>query len=96
MLTPKGKVDTRSIRLLEVIWKLVEEVINTTIKAGVEFHYTLHGFGEVRGIATAILEIKFAQELAIMEQAPLFVVLLDLRKAHNMLDRGSLLQTLED
>ena len=30
-----------------------------------------------------------------MEQAPLFVVFLDLRKTYDTLDRGRLLQTLE-
>ena len=43
---------------------------------------------------TAIMDLKIAQELASVEQYPLFLVFLDIRKACDNLDRGWLLQTL--
>ena len=51
----------RDIGLLEVVWKLVEAVINTIVKAAVDFHGVLHGFGEVKRTGTAILELKLVQ-----------------------------------
>ena len=40
------------------------------------------------------MELKLAQELASVDQDPLLLVLLDLRKAYGNLYRGGLLQTL--
>ena len=39
-----------------------------------------------KGAGTAILELKLAQELASVDQDPLLLVLLDLRKAYDNLD----------
>ena len=40
------------------------------------------------------MEIKLAQELVSVEQDPLFLIFLDIRKAYDNLDRGRVLQTL--
>ena len=63
VLISKLKADTGGIRLPEVVWNLVEAIINTRIKVGVDFQDVLHGFRTGRGFGTAILEIKLAQEL---------------------------------
>ena len=64
LLIPKGNGDTRGVGLLDVVWKVVEAVIDTHIKTVVKFHGFLHGFCAGIGTGTAIMEIKFAQELA--------------------------------
>ena len=37
VMIPKGNTDTRGIGLLGVVWKVVEAVIDTRIKTGVQF-----------------------------------------------------------
>ena len=63
---------------IETVWKVVEveAIMDTRVKAVVEFHDFLHGFRPQRGTGTAILEVKLAQELACVEQVPLYLVFL--------------------
>ena len=95
VLISKGNADTRRIALLEVVWKVVEAVIDTRIKSVVQFHNVLQGFCTGRGIGTAIMDLRLTQELANVYHDPIFLVFLDLRKLYDNLDRGRLLQTLE-
>ena len=44
VLIPKVNADNGGIRMLEIVWKVVEAVIDTQIKAVVQFHDVLHGF----------------------------------------------------
>ena len=46
-------------------------------------------------MGTIALELKLAQELSSINQDPLFLVILDLRKSYDTLDRGHLFTTLE-
>ena len=69
-------------------------VIDTCIKTVVESHNVLHGFLPGRGVETAIMDIKITQELESVDQDTLYLVLLDIRKEYDNLDRGRLLQTL--
>ena len=91
---PKGIAYTWCKGLLEVVWKVVEEVIDTRIKVVVQFHDVLHRFRACRGRGAAIMELKLAQELVSVDQDPLFLVFLDLKKSHDNLYRGRILQTL--
>ena len=61
VMIPNGNVDTWRIRLLEVIWKVVEAVIYTWIKTVFQFHDVLHVFCAGRNTWTAIIELKLAQ-----------------------------------
>ena len=70
VLIPKVNTDTRGIGLLGVAWKVVEGVIDTRVKSAVQFHYVLHGFHAGRGAATAIMELKIAQDLESVYQDP--------------------------
>ena len=70
-------------------------MIDTRIKKLVTLHKLLHGFCAGRGTGTAIMELKLAQDLAIMDQNPLFLLLPDLRKVYENLYRGWILKTLE-
>jgi hypothetical protein len=53
----------------------------------IEFHPYLHGGLLKRGTGTAAIESKLAQQLAWMEQEPLYQVFIDLRKAYDHLDQ---------
>ena len=55
----------------------------------------LHGFMVGRGTGTDIMELKLSQELARIDQYPLFLVFMDLRKAYNTVDQECLLITME-
>ena len=95
-LLPKPDGGVQGIGLLEVLWKLIEAIIDTRVRATVTLHDALHGFIAGRGTGTAILEAKLHHELAGIRKMPLFQVYLDLRKAYNTIDRPRLLQTFKE
>ena len=74
---------------------MVEALIYTPLHASLQLHDILHGFWARRGTGTAIMELKLAQELVSIYQEPLFLLLLHLRKAYDIVDRERLIQTLE-
>jgi hypothetical protein len=51
-----------------------------------KLHDCLHGGLPHRGMGTAIMEVKLNQQLAWVDQAPLYQIYLDLKKAYNALD----------
>ena len=53
------------------------------------------GFAQGGEGRTAIMELKLSQELKSVDQSPLFIVFLDLRKAYDNLYHWRLLQTIE-
>ena len=55
-LIPKGGGDYRGIGLLEIIWKVIESIINRRIVVKVHFHDSLHGFIAKRGTGTACID----------------------------------------
>ena len=56
----------------------------------------MRGSRAKRGCGTGIMEEKLVQQLAYREQAPLFCIFLDLKKAYDAMDRGRCLEILED
>ena len=60
VLIPKGTTDTRGIVLLYTLWKVVEELIDTRIRASLQMHDISHGFSSGRGTGMAIMELKLA------------------------------------
>ena len=96
ILLPKAvEGQFRGIGLLEIVWKLVSRVLDTRIKTAIDFHDCLHGFRAKRGTGTAIIEAKLLQQLATIDQAPLYKIFLDLKKAYDTLDRARALDILE-
>ena len=97
VLIPKGNSgDFRGIGLLEVLWKVLEKVINARLSSSIDLHDALHGFRAGRGCGTGIMEAKLDQQLAFMEQRPLYGIFLDLRKAYDAMDRGRCMGILRD
>ena len=95
VLILKGGGDYRGIGLLEVAWKVIEGVVDGRLK-GVAFHDSLHGFREKRGCGTGIMEVKLTQQLAFIEQCPLYGIFLDLCKTYDVMDRSRCLLILKD
>ena len=62
-LLPKGGNDYRGIGLLELMWKVVAEVLNRQLTSSITFHYFLHGFWAGHGTGPASLEVKLFQYL---------------------------------
>jgi len=94
VLLPKGNDDYRGIGLIEPFQKVVQIIVSERLGA-IELHDSLHGFVAERGTGTAIIELKLAQQLAHMEQEPLFATFLDLRKAYDAICRGRCLRILQ-
>jgi hypothetical protein len=59
-----------------------------------ELHNCLHSRLPRRGTGTAIMEVKLNQQLAWVDQALLYQIYLDLKKAYDTLDRMQCLETL--
>ena len=95
VLIPKGGKEYRGIGLVEVMWKLLAEVLNRWLTASIIFHDFLHGFWAGRGTGTTTLEEKLIQQLAALREVVLYVILLDLHKAYGALDKSSCIDTLE-
>ena len=96
ILIPKGNSgDFRGIGLLEVLWKIIEKILDARLQL-IPLHDCLHGFRKKRGCGTGIMEAKLAQQLAFIEQCPLFGIFIDLRKAYDAMDRERCLEILRD
>ena len=94
-LIPKCTKYNRGIGLLEILWKVVVALIDTRICVSLQFHEVLYGFRAGRGTGTAIMELNLSQDLARLDHDILFLVFLDLRKAHDTVDRKRLIQILK-
>ena len=70
VLIPKGTTDTQCIGLLETLWEVVETLIDTSVRASLQFHDVIHIFRSGRGTGTAIMELKLAQELSSVDHDP--------------------------
>ena len=95
VLIPKGKKDCRLIGLVEVMWKVVAEILNIWITASTTYHDFLRGFRIGRGTGTATLEAKLLQKLVALRGEVLHVIFLDLHMAYGAFDRSRCLKILE-
>ncbi len=93
VLLPKRGGDYCGIGLLDPIWKVVEKVMVARLSV-IKLHDCLHGGLPRRGKGMAIMEVKLQQQLAWVDQEPLYQIYLDLRKAYDALDRGRCLKIL--
>ena len=90
-----GTTNTRGIGLLDTLWKVVEALIETRLRASQQMNDVLHGFRAVRGTETAIIELKLDQDIASIDHDPLFLVVLYLWKAYDTFYQDRLIITLE-
>ena len=83
VLIPKDKNGIyHDIGLLDPIWKVMEMLIYNRLKK-TELQDCLCGFIVDRSTGTAIMEVKLAQQLAYLEQVPLYGLCIDIQKAIN-------------
>ena len=80
---------------MEVMWKVVADILNLRLTAYITYHNFLHVFRAGRGTGTATLEAKMLQQLAELREEVLYVILLDLHKAYDAFDRSRCLEILE-
>ncbi len=78
VLLQKGGGDYRGIGLLELLWKVVERIMDRQLNT-LPLHEALHGCQNGHGTGTAILETKLAQQLTHLDQEPFYGVFLDLK-----------------
>ena len=95
VLVMKGAINTQVIGLLETLWKVLEALIYTRLRASLKMHDILRGFRAGRETGTAIMELKIAQDLSSIYQDPLFLVFLYLHKAYDTIDWDCLIITLD-
>ena len=87
-MIPKGKKDYRGIDLVEVMRKVVTEILNLRLTSSITFHALLHGFRAGCGTGTTTLEAKLLHQLAALREEVLYMIFLDLHKAYGALDRS--------
>ena len=80
---------------MEVIWKVVAAILHRRLTASITYHDFLHVFRAGHGTGTATLKAKLLQQLVAMREEVLYVIFLDLHKAHYALDRSRCLEILE-
>ena len=95
VLIPKSEKDYRGIGLVEVMWKVVAEILNCWLTASITFHDFLHRFRAVCGTVTVTLKANLLQHLAALREEVLYVIFLDLHKAYDALERSRCLEILE-
>ena len=95
VLIPKGEKYYRGIGLVEVMWKVVAEILNLWLTASINYHDFLHGFRAGLGTGTATLAANLLQYLAALMEEVLYVIFLDLHKAYDAFDRSRCLDILE-
>ena len=66
--TPPGEKDYRGIGLVEVMWKVVAEILNCWLTASITFRDFLNGLQAVKGTGTATLEYKLLQKLLALRE----------------------------
>jgi hypothetical protein len=71
------------------MWKVVEKIMVAQMSC-LKLHDCLHGGLPRQGTGTAIMEVKLHQQLAWVDQAPLYQIYLDLKKAYTpLIGRGA-------
>ena len=95
LITKESSGDYCGIGLLEVVWKLIERVVDERLSK-IELHDALRGFRAKHGCGTGIMKAKLVQQLAYREQCLLFGIFLNLRKTYDAMDRGRCLDILRD
>ena len=85
VIIPKGKGDYRGISLMEVMCKVVEEILNFRLTSSITYHDLLHRFRAGRGKGNSTLEAKLLHKLAALREEVLYVIFLDLYKAYGAL-----------
>ena len=78
-----------------MLWKVVEVIVDTSLKSSAWHHYIINVFSSGRVTRMATLELKLVQELVSVDHDPLFLVLMYLKKAYDTVDQGRLLNILE-
>ncbi len=86
VLLPKDGGNYQGIGLLNPFLKVVEKIMVHQLGT-IEFYPCLHGGLPKRGMGMATIEAKLAQQLAWMEQEPLYQVFVNPRKAYDHLDQ---------
>ena len=95
VLIPKGGKDYRGNGLVEVMWKIVAEILNRRFTASITFHDFLRIFRAGCGTGTTTPESKLIWQLVALREEVLYMIFLDLHKAYDALDRYMCLEILE-
>ena len=95
VLITKGKKDYWGIGLVEVMWKVVADILNLRLTAFITFHNFLHCFRAGCRTGTSTLKAKLLHQLAALRGEVLYVIFLDLHKAYDALDRSRCLEIME-
>ena len=95
VLMLKGGGEYCIIGPVEVVWKVLELILNFCFAASIAYHDSLHGFRAGRGTGTATLKVKLLQQVSSIREAVLHEIFLHLHNAYNALERSRCLDILE-
>ena len=70
-------------------------VLNFCFTASIIYHDSLHGFRPGRSTGTASFEVKLIQKTMTMLEEVLYIIVLDLHKVYDALERSRLMDILE-
>ncbi len=73
---------------------MIEWIIDHRLDS-IQLHDSLHGCRHQRGMGTAIIKAKLAQQLSYLELQPFYGVFPKLRKAFDVMDREQCIMILE-
>ena len=90
VLLLKGVGNYHVIGLVEVVCNSVTVILNFCFAASITYHESLNGFWSDHSTGTASLEVKILQKAMEMREEVLYMILLDLNKVDDDLERSRL------
>ena len=95
VLISKGGDNYWGISPLEIIWNVIESIVNWRIASKVTFQASLHDFVANQRTGRVYIEAKLLYQMLQVVQKTLYYIFLDLHKAYNSVDWEQLLAILE-
>ena len=74
MIPKKDGKELQGIRLVYVLWKATNGIINRRLTAEITYHHIIHGFCTGCGTGTAILEANILHQMTSMREAVLHTI----------------------
>lgn len=68
-------------------WKVISDMLDSRLKAEVQFHDSLHRFRQDRGTGNGTIKAKLLMQLSSVRRKTLYFIFIDLDKSYDTLDR---------
>ena len=85
----------QSIRLIEVLCKVISIIVDCCLEGVIELHDILHRFRSKRNMGTTTLNEKILQKIAGPHQEVFYEIFIDIHKSYYSIDRDITLSIME-